>query len=83
MAAALQYETTFTLDGHSHTGQVHIALVPIGDATHYRATLVTAPLKGSYGGVAESIELALDFLNLAMQAEGAAGIHYQPHAQAA
>lgn len=44
-----------------------------------QAVLLDSPLHGTYGGRADSEAMALDFLDLAMQAEGADEIHFSSH----
>ena len=49
-------------------------------APRYQARIESSALHGTYGGVADSVVMALDFLNLAMQAEGADNIAFTEHA---
>ncbi len=71
MAAYQQYETLFQLDGRSYHAAMHIEQITEEGNIRYRAVIDDSPLRHTHGGHAETIALALDFLNLAMQAEGA------------
>lgn len=72
-------ETTYRLNGDIYHASTRMEIVPEEGADHYRAVIEDSPLRGSYGGVAHNPELALDFLNLAMQAEGADEIVFLCH----
>lgn len=63
---------SFQLDGETHQGVVRIeqSVRECGPA-QFQAKIETAPLHGTFGGCSSTVEQALDFLNLAMQAEGA------------
>ncbi len=71
MGTYQQCDVTFRLDGNFHHGTMHIDEEGTGEKMRYRAIIDSSPLRGTYGGFAEDVTLALDFLNLAMQAEGA------------
>lgn len=71
MEIAQHCDVNFHYNGAAHHGTLRIETREIDSVTHYRAVIETSALHGTYGGYAESIALALDFLNLAMQAEGA------------
>jgi|GEM_PF-2415814 len=71
-----ELETTYQLNGQHHHARTSIREKEEGGKTHFQAEISDSPLQGTYGGWAESIELALDFLNLAMQAEGADEIDF-------
>ena len=72
------YETSFQLKGRRYQTAMHIEQVAAENGTRYRAVIDEPPLHHTYGGYAETIALALDFLNLAMQAEGADEITFIP-----
>jgi len=75
MLVIQRLQTRYTLDGEIHTADTLIEQVDIQGEPHFRALLEGTPLHETFGGTASSVELALDFLNLAMQAEGAGEIH--------
>lgn len=64
-------EADFRRDEKMHHGTVRLRLREEGGMPHYQAVLVDTPLHGTFGGWASSIDDAIDYLNLAMQAEGA------------
>lgn len=78
MRTAQAYDITFRLDGHLHHGTMHVDEIDEGERSVYQARIDSSPLKGTHGGTANEIALALDFLNLAMQAEGADEIVFTP-----
>jgi len=78
MAVYQHYETSFQYDGRRHTAGMHIEQAHIDRSIQYRAVIDGSPLHGTFGGYAETIAMALDFLNLAMQAEGADEISFTP-----
>ena len=69
-------DATYRLNGRTHHARTHIKQEEQHGQPHYQAVIVDSPLHGTYGGWAESFDLALDFLNLAMQAEGADEIRF-------
>jgi hypothetical protein len=69
-------KVTFSSGGKSFQGSVAIEVAALKQVQHYRALITSSPLHGTYGGWASTVELALDFLNLAMQAEGADAIAF-------
>lgn len=71
-------ETTYMRDGRAELAHVQLRQQEQHGAPHFQAVLMDSPLHGTYGGWAESTALALDFLDLAMQAEGADEIHFSP-----
>lgn len=79
MDQAHPYEVTYMYNNATHRANLRIEEKSENAETHYRAVIVDPPLRGTYGGFAASIELALDFLNLAMQAEGADAIEFSCH----
>ncbi|HEY3378986.1 MAG TPA: hypothetical protein VGL77_15985 [Armatimonadota bacterium] len=79
MAIYQQCDLSFTRDDVEQHGTVRIEQTQAGGRTRYQAIVEGTPLHGTYGGFAESVELALDFLNLALQAEGADAIHFACH----
>ncbi len=65
--------TTFRLDAHEYHATTRIEEVEAPremHGTHYRAVLEQSPLHGAHSAEEDSVSLALDFLNLAMQAMG-------------
>ena len=66
-----QCDVSYSYNGATQQGRLHIEEKKDGAQSRFRAVIDNSPLHGTYGGYAESVELALDFLNLAMQAEGA------------
>ncbi len=76
MENAQQYDISFQLDGQAHHGKMHIEHFDKHGKAMCRALIDTTALHGTFGGAAESLDLALDFLNLAMQAEGADDITF-------
>lgn len=67
-----QYTASFRFDNRQYRGVLlHVEHIHAEGGTRYRAVIDGAPLHHTYGGEAGTVELALDFLNLAMQAEGA------------
>ncbi len=73
-----QYEASFQLDGREYHVVMHIEQISTADGIRYCAVIDEPPLSKTFGGKAETVELALDFLNLAMQAEGADDITFTP-----
>jgi len=71
-----ELETTYQLNGLQQHARTSIKEKEEDGKAHYQAIITDSPLHGTYGGWAESVELALDFLNLAMQAEGADEIRF-------
>ena len=71
-----QYETSFQLNGRRYQAAMHIEQIAAEGGIRYRAVIDAAPLHHAFGGHAETVEQALDFLNLAMQAEGADDITF-------
>lgn len=71
MAFYQHYETSFRLHGRRYSAPMHLEQVAAEGGLRYRAEIDASPLHHTFGGHAETVELALDFLNLAMQAEGA------------
>lgn len=68
---------SFRLDAHRHEGHLRIEKTSDAPNAPFRAVIESSPLRGTYGGEASSVALALDFLNLALQAEGADEICYE------
>ncbi|MHB0939078.1 MAG: hypothetical protein ACYDCO_19760 [Armatimonadota bacterium] len=70
-------ETTYQLNGEHFHAHTRIDEKVEDGQTLYQAVITDSPLHRTYGAWADSVELALDFLNLAMQAEGADEIQFQ------
>ena len=68
--------TRFVLDGQEETAYTRIEQVKVNGESHFRAELEGSSLRGTFGGTAESIEMALEYIGLAMQAEGADEIEF-------
>lgn len=83
MTVHQQCDITFRLNDMTYQGTMHIEETTSEHGTHYQAFIDSSPLHGTYGGKADSKPLALDFLNLAMQAEGADEIVFSCHSEAA
>jgi len=71
MNISQQCGLSFRLDGQTHQGMLNIETAEVTGKLRYRGVIESVPLRGTFGGWADNITLALDFLNLAMQAEGA------------
>jgi len=76
MAVYQRCEATYHINRHDEHAVMRIDLIDEGGVTHFQAVLETSALRGTYGARALSASEALDFLNLAMQAEGAQEIHF-------
>lgn len=70
------YEVTYRLDKLPYRAAMHIEQLHTPEGIRYKAIIDDSPLHGTFGGEADTVELALDFLNLAMQAEGADEISF-------
>ncbi|HEX2951441.1 MAG TPA: hypothetical protein VHV83_18020 [Armatimonadota bacterium] len=79
MDISQQCDVSYHLDGETHHGSMNIEKKTDDHGDMYRAVIETSPLHGTYGGFADNVDLALDFLNLAMQAEGADEIVFTCH----
>jgi hypothetical protein len=74
--------TTFRLDAREYHAETRVEEVETGRPSHpvhYRAVLEQSPLHGAHSADEDSVLLALDFLNLAMQAMGAEQIFFAYH----
>ena len=76
MEATQTYLTTYRLDGQTHEAKTQIHRQATNGDTRYQAIIKDSPLRGTFSAWASSVAEALDFLNLAMQAEGADAIHF-------
>jgi len=76
MVTRHELETTYRLNGRHYHAHTQIKQAEKDGRADYQAVITDSPLHGTYGGWAGSVELALDFLNLAMQAEGAGEIRF-------
>ena len=77
MAIFQHWFVSFQYDGETHYGAVRVEeLTRENGQVEYQAILESTPLQGTFGGFASTVPLALDFLNLAMQAEGADNITF-------
>ena len=79
MEIVRQCDISYRLDGHTHQGKVRIEQNAAHDKARYRAIIEASALHGTFGGYADSQEMALDYLNLAMQAKGAEAIMFACH----
>ena len=76
MVITQRFETSYRYDNKIYRGVTRIETWDEPFGSRYRAVIETPPLRGTYGSEAGTIEQALDFLNLAMQAEGADEISF-------
>ena len=76
MVAQQDLETTYQRDGRTYRAHTRIKQGEQHGQPHFQAVIMDSPLRSTFGGWAESVEMALDFLNLAMQAEGADDIRF-------
>jgi len=76
MVTRHELDTSYKLNGVQHSAHTQIHEKEENGQTLYQAVIADSPLHRTHGGWADSVELALDFLNLAMQAEGADEIHF-------
>ncbi|MHB9133932.1 MAG: hypothetical protein ACYDBB_22930 [Armatimonadota bacterium] len=81
MADYQTYDVHYMLDKKPHDAAMQVESFDRQGKTEYRAIITDSPLRGTYGGYASSVAEALDFLNLAMQAEGADEIHFTPRGE--
>ena len=71
MGVDSNYETTFQLDHRHYRAAMHAEQRQIDGRAYYKAVIDSSPLRGTHSAEEDSVESALDYLNLAMQAEGA------------
>lgn len=76
MTVGQDLATSYQLDGHLYQAHTHIKQTTENGVTRYQAVIKDSPIHGTYGGWADTVEEALDFLDLAMQAEGADEIQF-------
>jgi len=82
MGVYQRFEVSYKLNGQTYQTLVRIDrdMNPGGNhaqqSEHFRASIESSPLHGTASGRATTIDEALDYLNLSMQAAGADEIHF-------